>query len=56
MDYYIQILCRFRKCKRKVPPSSPFNDGKNLHGIIGKLRAYETAHAVAQHKKNELHK
>ena len=24
MDYYIQILCRFQKCKRKVPPLSPY--------------------------------
>ena len=23
MDSYIQILCRFQKCKRKVPPPSP---------------------------------
>jgi hypothetical protein len=22
MDSYIQILCRFRKCKQKVPPPS----------------------------------
>jgi hypothetical protein len=22
MDSYIQILCRFQKCKRKVPPPS----------------------------------
>ena len=22
MDYYHQIFCRFRKCKRKVPPPS----------------------------------
>ena len=27
MDSYIQILCRFQKCKRKVPPPSPlYND------------------------------
>ena len=27
MDYYHQIFCRFRKCKRKVPPPSPlWND------------------------------
>ena len=24
MDSYIQILSRFQKCKRKVPPPSPF--------------------------------
>ena len=25
MDYYHQIFCRFRKCKRKVPPPSPLS-------------------------------
>ena len=25
MDYCIQILCRFQKCQRKVPPLSPPN-------------------------------
>ena len=25
MDSYIQILCRFQKCKRKVPPPSPYH-------------------------------
>ena len=26
MDYYHQIFCRFRKCKRKVPPPSPLSN------------------------------
>ena len=26
MDYYHQIFCRFRKCKRKVPPPSPLRN------------------------------
>ena len=26
MDSYIQILCRFQKCKRKVPPPSPLSN------------------------------
>ena len=29
MDSYIQILCRFRKCKRKVPPPSLLNNEKS---------------------------
>ena len=29
MDYYHQIFCRFRKCKRKVPPPSPFSTQKS---------------------------
>ena len=28
MDYYHQIFCRFRKCKRKVPPPSPLSTQK----------------------------
>ena len=28
MDYYHQIFCRFRKCKRKVPPPSPLSTKK----------------------------
>ena len=28
MDSYIQILCRFQKCKRKVPPPSLFSNEK----------------------------
>ena len=26
MDYYHQFFCRFRKCKRKVPPPSPLSN------------------------------
>ena len=26
MDYYHQIFCRFRKCKRKFPPPSPLSN------------------------------
>ena len=26
MDYYHQIFCRFRKCKRKDPPPSPLSN------------------------------
>ena len=26
MDCYNQIFCRFRKCKRKVPPPSPLSN------------------------------
>ena len=26
MNYYHQIFCRFRKCKRKVPPPSPLSN------------------------------
>ena len=26
MDYYHQIFCRFRICKRKVPPPSPLSN------------------------------
>ena len=29
MDYYHQIFCRFRKCKRKVPPPSPLSIQKS---------------------------
>ena len=29
MDSYIQILCRFQKCKRKVPPPSPLSTQKS---------------------------
>ena len=29
MDYYHQIFCRFRKCKRKVPPPSPLSTQKS---------------------------
>ena len=28
MDSYIQILCRFQKCKWKVPPLSPLSTKK----------------------------
>ena len=32
MNYYHQIFCRFRKCKRKVPPLSPLsNDFEKCH-------------------------
>ena len=26
MDFFIQILCRFQKCKQKVPPPSPLKN------------------------------
>ena len=29
MDSYIQILCRFQKSKRKVPPPSPLSNEKS---------------------------
>ena len=29
MDYYHQIFCRFRKCKRKVPPSTLLTNEKS---------------------------
>ena len=29
MDSYIQILCRFQKCKQKVPPPSLLNNEKS---------------------------
>ena len=29
MDSYIQILCRFQKSKRKVPPPSPLSTQKS---------------------------
>ena len=29
MDYYHQILCRFWKCKQKVPPPSPLSTQKS---------------------------
>ena len=29
MDSYIQILCRFQKCKQKVPPPSLHNNEKS---------------------------
>ena len=29
MDSYIQILCRFQKCKRKVPPPSLLSNEKS---------------------------
>ena len=29
MDSYIQILCRFQKCKRKVPPLSLLSNEKS---------------------------
>ena len=41
MDSYIQILCRFQKCKRKFPPpsllsneKSPFTPPKVEHGRL----------------------
>ena len=37
IDYYHQIFCRFRKCKRKVPPPLLLSNEKSLHnfGIVG---------------------
>jgi hypothetical protein len=32
MDSYIQILCRFQKSKRKVPPPSPLSTKKQKSG------------------------
>ena len=29
MDFYIQILCRFQKCKQKVPPQSLLSNEKS---------------------------
>ena len=32
MDSYIQILCRFKKCKRKVPPPSLLKNENSTFG------------------------
>jgi hypothetical protein len=32
MDSYIQILCRFQKCKQKVPPPSLLSNEKSHIG------------------------
>ena len=37
MDYYHQIFCRFRKCKRKVPPSSPLSNDFEKSWFFSKI-------------------
>ena len=37
MDSYIQILCRFQKSKRKIPPRSPLSDEKSPFTPKGKF-------------------
>ena len=37
MDYYHQIFCRFRKCKRKVPPPSPLSNDFEKSWFFSKI-------------------
>ena len=37
MDYYHQIFCRFRKCKRKVPPPSPLSNDFEKSWVFFKI-------------------
>ena len=37
MDYYHQIFCRFRKCKRKVPPPSPLRNDCEKSWFFSKI-------------------
>ena len=40
MDSYIQILCRFQKCKQKVPPPSLLSNEKSPFKTVEELFAY----------------
>ena len=37
MDYYHQIICRFRKCKRKVPPPSLLSNDFERSWVFSKF-------------------
>ena len=37
MDYYHQFFCRFRKCKRKVPPPSPLSNDFEKSWFFSKI-------------------
>ena len=37
MDYYLQIFCRFRKCKQKVPPPSLLSNDFKKSWIFSKF-------------------
>ena len=37
MDYYHQIFCRFRKCKRKVPQPSPLSNDFEKKLLFSKI-------------------
>ena len=44
MDSYIQILCRFQKCKRKVPPPSPLINNFEKNCFIAKKLILSNIH------------
>ena len=37
MDYYHQIFCRFRKCKRKAPPPSLLSNAFEMFFFANKI-------------------